>query len=161
MDPERTRGGGGPAPAPQFAQLLSQAERRVRRQLAGMLEREGCTVEEWRVLVMLAQGGFCSMSEIAEFALLPAPSLTRLVDRMVADNLLYRRADVRDRRRVLVRITRRGRARYRQLAESVAREQEAILVATDPHELAHLLTTLSDLVDQPHPPPDPSRRPPA
>ena len=51
------------------------------------------------------------MSEIAEFALVPAPSLTRLVDRMATDGLVHRTVDARDRRRVLVHLTPRRAAR--------------------------------------------------
>ena len=42
------------------------------------------------------------MTEVAEFAMPPAPSLTKVVDRMVSLNLVYRRPDLRDRRRVLI-----------------------------------------------------------
>ncbi len=56
------------------------------------------------------------MSEIAEFALMPAPSLTRLIDRMVTDGLVYRTVDARDRRRVLVHLTARGRDLQRRSA---------------------------------------------
>jgi DNA-binding MarR family transcriptional regulator len=43
----------------------------------------------------------------------PAPSLTRLVDRMATDGLVHRTVDARDRRRVLVHLTRQGRALHR------------------------------------------------
>jgi DNA-binding MarR family transcriptional regulator len=77
-----------PAVATQrLAQLLSQAERGVTRQLGRVLDEDGCSVEQWRALVLLADGVSHSMSEVAEFALLPAPTITRLIDRMVADNL--------------------------------------------------------------------------
>ena len=130
-----------------LAQLLSQAERGVTRQLGRLLEEEGSTVEQWRTLVLLADGRGHSMSEIAEFALVPAPSLTRLIDRMVADNLAYRKADPRDRRRVLVRITPRGRSLQRRLAGRIEGSQAAILaeaVADDVAQLAALLTHLGD-----------------
>jgi DNA-binding MarR family transcriptional regulator len=130
-----------------LAQLLSQAERGVTRQLGRLLEEEGSTVEQWRTLVLLADGRGHSMSEIAEFALVPAPSLTRLVDRMVADNLAYRKADPRDRRRVLVRITPRGRSLQKRLAGRIEGSQAAILaeaVADDVAQLAALLTHLAD-----------------
>jgi len=97
------------------AQVLSRAEYEVTRRIAAMLDREGSTIEQWRTLSLLADRRSRPMSEIADVALLPAPSLTRLVDRLVADNLVYRRSDPRDRRRVLVRITPRGEAHYRRL----------------------------------------------
>src|SRR4051812_50135215 len=65
-----------------LAQALSHAERRVVRQLARELEAEQCTVEQWRALVLLSDGRGDPMNEGAEFALVPAPSPTRLIDRM-------------------------------------------------------------------------------
>jgi DNA-binding MarR family transcriptional regulator len=138
-----------PAVATQrLVQLLSRAERRVTRQLGRVLEEEGCSVEEWRALVLLADGVSHSMSEVAESALLPAPTLTRLIDRMVADNLAYRTADPRDRRRVLVHITPRGRALQKRLAERIESSQWAILAEADPDDVAQLAALLSDLANR-------------
>jgi DNA-binding MarR family transcriptional regulator len=131
-----------------LVQLLSQAERGVRRQLVGVLEDEGCTVEQWRTLVLLADGEPHGMSEIAEFALLPAPTLTRLIDRMVADNLAYRKPDPRDRRRVLVHITSRGRALHTRLARSVEERQDEILAGAHRDDVAQLAAALTNLVDR-------------
>ena len=133
---------------PRVAQLLSQAERGVTRQLGRVLEEEGCTVEQWRTLVLLVDGSSHPMSEVAEFALLPAPTLTRLIDRMVADNLAYRKADPRDRRRVLVHITPRGRALQKRLAERIEDSQAAILAEVSPDDVAQLAALLTDLADR-------------
>jgi DNA-binding MarR family transcriptional regulator len=131
-----------------LAQLLSQAERGVTRQLGRVLEDEGCSVEQWRALVLLADGVSHSMSEVAEFALLPAPTLTRLIDRMVADNLAYRTVDPQDRRRVLVHITRRGRALQRRLALRIESSHVTILAEADPDDVAQLGALLTDLADR-------------
>lgn len=131
-----------------LAQLLSQAERGVTRQLGRLLEKEDCTVEQWRTLVLLADGVSHSMSEVAEFALLPAPTLTRLIDRMVADNLAYRTPDPLDRRRVLVHITPRGRALQTRLAERIEASQAALLAEADPEDVAQLAALLRDLADR-------------
>jgi DNA-binding MarR family transcriptional regulator len=131
-----------------LVQLLSQAERGVIRQLGRVLEEEGCTVEQWRALVLLADGTTHSMSEIGEFALLPAPTLTRLIDRMVAENLAYRKADSLDRRRVLVHISRRGQAVHDRLAERIERKRDVILAA-DAVQVAQLAALLTNLVDRP------------
>jgi len=130
-----------------LAQLLSRAERRLRRGLERVLEADGSSVEQWRALILLADGESHSMSEIAESALLSPPSLTRLIDRMVADNLAYRTADAVDRRRVLVRITQRGLALHAQLTQRLDDEQDEILAdadATETAQLAALLTALAN-----------------
>jgi len=49
-----------------LAQALSRAERCVIRQLAQALEEQGCTVEQWRIILRLADGGPHPMSEIAD-----------------------------------------------------------------------------------------------
>jgi DNA-binding MarR family transcriptional regulator len=145
--------GAGRASAPavaiqRLAQLLSQAERGVTRQLGRVLVEEGCSVEQWRALVLLADGVSHSMSEVAEFALLPAPTLTRLIDRMVADNLAYRTVDPQDRRRVLVHITPRGRVLQKRLAGRIESRQAAILAQADPDDVAELAALLSDLANR-------------
>ena len=131
-----------------LAQVLSRAERCLVRQLTRALVDEGCSVEQWRALVLLADGRGHAMTELAEFALVPAPSLTRLVDRMVADGLVHRRVDPRDRRRVLVHATRRGRALHRRLAERIEAEHEAVFAGLDSAETQRLLSLLGGLVDR-------------
>lgn len=132
-----------------LAQLLSQAERRVTRRLGRVLDDEGCTVGEWRTLVLLADGATHSMSEIAEFALLPAPSLTRLIDRMVAENLAYRKVDPEDRRRVLIHISSRGQAVQKRLAERIEAKRDVILAEADVPEVAQLAALLTNLIGRP------------
>jgi DNA-binding MarR family transcriptional regulator len=132
----------------ELAQALSHAERGVVRQLARALDAERCTVPQWRVVRLLADGRGHPMSEIAEFALMPAPSLTRLIDRMATDGLVHRKADIRDRRRVLVHLTGRGLALCRRLDERVRREQAALLAEPDAAEAQQLLALLGALVDR-------------
>src|ERR671911_319721 len=128
-----------------LVQLLSHAERRVIRRLGEVLEDVGCTVERWRVLTLLADGATHSMSEIGEFALLPPPTLTRLIDRMVAENLAYRNADSLDRRRVLVHISPRGRALHDRLAKRIERKRDLILAEVGASHVAQLAALLKTL----------------
>lgn len=117
--------------AERLAHVLSQTEARVTRELEKVLARENCSVEQWRALALLADAGPHSMSEIAGFALVSASSLTRLVDRLVAENLAYRLPDPSDRRRILVHITDRGQESYRRACQQIARDEDAIVSAAD------------------------------
>ena len=130
-----------------LVQLLSRAEHRVRRELARVLEAEGSSVEEWRALVLLSDGEGHPMSEIAEWAMVAPPSVTRLVDRMVADTLAYRTPDPGDRRRVLVRATSRGEALQRRLAKRIDEGRERILAPAAAEDIAELAALLIDSVD--------------
>lgn len=134
--------------SPDLAHLLSHAERRLVHRLAAILAEEDCTVEEWRVLSAVADGGGHAMSEIADHALMPPPSLTKLVDRMVAGNLVYRRPDPHDRRRVLVYLSSRGRILHQRAAHRVHADQVRLLDRPgELHELARLLPLLTAAVD--------------
>lgn len=135
-------------PPPDLAHLLSHAERRLVQRLAALLAEEDCSVEEWRVLSLIADGHGHPMSEIAEHALLPAPSLTKLVDRMVADNLVYRRADAHDRRRVLLHLSARGRILHQRAAHRVEQEHARLLDAVgDEEALVRALGALTAVLD--------------
>ena len=130
----------------ELAQLLSQAERHVTRRLARVLEEERSSVAQWRTLVLLSDGAGHPMSELTNFVLLPAPTMTRLIDAMTADNLVYRKADPRDRRRVVIHISPRGRALHRRLLRRIEQDRETILADSDPAHLDRLATLLTDLV---------------
>ena len=132
----------------ELAHALSRAERSMTRQLARAMDDEGCTVEDSRILVLLADGRGHTMTEVAEFALVPAPSVTRLIDRMVTDGLVHRTAAPTDRRRVLVHLTPRGQALKRRLDDIVQREQHALLAGAEPAETERLLGLLGGLADR-------------
>jgi DNA-binding MarR family transcriptional regulator len=117
-----------------LAHLLSTLERHVVERQRAALGVEGCGVEEWRVIDYLADGGQ-AMSEAARYAGLPSPTLTRLVDRLVANNIVYRRIDLEDRRRVRMFLTRRGKCLHRRLAGVVEDCQAELLAETADGEL--------------------------
>ena len=93
-----------------LALLLSDAERRLTRRLTTLLSAPRLHGRALAGVVLLAHGESHRMSELAEFTQLPPASLTRLIDGMVADNLVHRKPDPRDRRGVLVHLTDRGLA---------------------------------------------------
>jgi DNA-binding MarR family transcriptional regulator len=123
---------------------ISDAERRLTRRLAAVLAHHDCTVERWRALNLLAHGESHRMSELAEFTQLPPASLTRLVDGLVADNLVHRKPDPRDRRGVLVHITERGQTLKHALSERIVAEH--MLGDVDEREAAALLDALSSVL---------------
>lgn len=137
-------------PSLDLSHQLSRAERLLARRMSALLERERCTLEEWRVLKVLADGHGHSMSEIADFAMLPAPTLTKLMDRMVGEILVYRRADERDRRRVLAYLAPAGRARHERAAALLSAD-EADLAASlgDDGALSRWLHRLTDVLTAP------------
>lgn len=126
--------------------LITAVERRLTAAVTAELEREGVTIEQWRVLAELSQQQGLPMSEIASLAMLPAPTLTKIVDRLVAENLVHRRGDPQDRRRVLVLLTPRGRAVRSRLDRLMQRHEsslEAVLGRSGLEQLTDLLGRLN------------------
>jgi MarR family transcriptional regulator, organic hydroperoxide resistance regulator len=117
-------------PEHDLAYLLSRASHQLTQRLCTILEEEGLTLGQWWVLQLLSDGTRHGMSDAADYAMLPPPSLTKAVDQLVLAKLIDRRADPQDRRRVLIRLTPRGRRRRQQLADRL-----------------HPVTTLGDLLD--------------
>jgi MarR family transcriptional regulator, organic hydroperoxide resistance regulator len=117
-------------PEHDLAYLLSRATHQLTQRLCTILEEEALTLGQWRVLQLLSDGTSHGMSDAADYAMLPPPSLTKAVDQLVSARLIDRRADPQDRRRVLIRLTPRGRRRRQQLADRL-----------------HPVTTLRDLLD--------------
>jgi DNA-binding MarR family transcriptional regulator len=89
--------------------LLDHADRAVDAVMSPVTAQEGLSREGWRILLLLSRGGGRSMGEIAEYAAIPNPTATRVVDRLVAHAMAFRRTDPQDRRRVLVHLAPNGR----------------------------------------------------
>jgi MarR family transcriptional regulator, organic hydroperoxide resistance regulator len=141
-------------PPPQhIMHLLTRAERLLARRLKTVLDAEGHTLDAWRVLSLLSDGTGHHMTEIAEHAFLPAATLTKLVDRLVDDNLVYRRIDPVDRRRIRAYLTPRGRDVYQRVHRSVQASWDHLATTThDDDSLGELLARLIDALDrQPDP----------
>ncbi|HEX6683307.1 MAG TPA: MarR family transcriptional regulator [Candidatus Limnocylindrales bacterium] len=122
-------------------QLLTRAERLLSRRLAAILEAQGCTLDAWRVISLLSDGTGHHMTEIAEHAFLPPGTLTKLMDELVDDNIVYRRVDEIDRRRIRAHLTPRGRRLHQRISQQVKAGMAALPMARSDRELAAGLLT--------------------
>ncbi|MET7947125.1 MarR family winged helix-turn-helix transcriptional regulator [Micromonospora sp. NPDC005324] len=98
---------------------LTRAERLLSRRLGAVLADDAISIEAWRVLCLLADGQGHPMSEVSAEASLPPGTLTKLVDQLVDRNLVFRRIDPIDRRRIRAYLTTRGRHEHARLDERV------------------------------------------
>ncbi|MFI7432530.1 MarR family transcriptional regulator [Micromonospora haikouensis] len=132
-----------PATPVDLLRALTRAERLLARRVGGVLAAEGLTVEAWRVLCLLADGQGHPMSEVAAEESLPPGTLTKLVDQLVDQNLVYRRIDPQDRRRIRAYLTARGR-REQERVDALVRADLADLTTDDDLALAGALSALVD-----------------
>ncbi|KWX05440.1 hypothetical protein TH66_02345 [Carbonactinospora thermoautotrophica] len=136
-----------PRPGYELSRLLRQADQALTRRLGELLAFQDTSVHEWRVLGVLADGEGHPMSEIAEAVVVPAPTLTRIIDRMVENNLVYRRIDPIDRRRVLVFCSARGRSLYGRLQRQLALHEAQFEGDPNLAELVRLLEWLVNVLE--------------
>jgi len=131
-----------------LAGLLARAEYRVSRRIECALRAADMSAEQWRVLTLLADGTGHPMSEIAAFAMVPAPTLTKMVDRLIDRTLVYRRVDSEDRRRVLVFLSSRGADLYNLVGTDVAVAEQELADALGGQDTTQLAALLTRLLDQ-------------
>lgn len=105
--------------------LLEGILRRLNASTASVVKAEGLTLEQWRVLDFLVRGSEIPMTELAAAVSVPAPTVTRIVDKLVSRALVYRSAGMNDRRRVLVHASRRGEDLHARIGPEVALVHQA------------------------------------
>ncbi len=106
---------------------LAAAHRSVHQELSQKLKEEGVQVEAWRIMEVIGSEEAITMGRLAEIVLLTPPTLTKLVDRMVADGLVQRQISTEDQRQVHLVLSALGRQK-RDRVRRFAQEQEAELV---------------------------------
>ncbi|MDQ7907922.1 MarR family transcriptional regulator [Phytohabitans sp. ZYX-F-186] len=130
--------------------LVTRAERLLSRRLRDVLDAHGRTPDEWRVLSILADGAGHPMTEISDLAFLPPGTLTKLVDHLVDENLVYRRIDPMDRRRIRAYITPRGRTTHERVTRDVRAVWDQLPIGYEESaRLADLLRLLAGALEHP------------
>ena len=131
-----------------LAYLLAQANRQIQRQLDQEFSDEGVPVEQWRILSLLTEKNGRSMSDLTQAALLNHPTLTKMIDRMISNALVYRRADPKDGRRVLIFISEYGRAVNERLNRLASQHQADLVEGYGNRQTEALRRLLGDLIQR-------------
>jgi DNA-binding MarR family transcriptional regulator len=105
-----------------LAHLLAQANRRLNKQLSD----EGVPLDQWRILRVLHESDGLTMRALADAVTLNRPTMTKVVDKLVADALAYRIPDPKDRRKVRIFLSDQGRALFKEQNELVRTHQETV-----------------------------------
>jgi DNA-binding MarR family transcriptional regulator len=133
--------------AQDLTHLLEQAQRRVSRELDRSLAEVGASGEQWRVLERLVDEAGRPIGELAALLNMNPPTMTKLIDRMVASGLVQRIADVQDNRRVLVFITDAGLQLAEKLSLRANTFHENLFARLNKSEAAKLRLWLTNLAD--------------
>jgi DNA-binding MarR family transcriptional regulator len=115
------------APHSGLSLLLKHAEHTVRLRLQPLLDEVDLSLEHWRILsVLLVQPGL-RMSTIADAAVVPSATLTRLMDKLVERAMIVRHVDPADKRVVVAALSPRGE----ELASRLRAEERAVEAAIE------------------------------
>ncbi|UWQ15404.1 homoprotocatechuate degradation operon regulator HpaR [Aliiroseovarius sp. M344] len=87
---------------------LMRAREKVMGPVREMLAHTGITEQQWRILRVLSEYGPQDATHLGERTSLLLPSLTRIIQSMVANGLVTRTQDENDRRRQTLAITTAG-----------------------------------------------------
>jgi len=105
---------------PPFVAVL-EADALVVDSLLPVLDRFGISIETFRALALLHERpDGATVGEVGRRTGTRAASTSRLVDRLVSENLVYRRADTLDRRRIVMHLSQTGAERWQELVEAFA-----------------------------------------
>ena len=128
--------------------LLEQAQRRVSRELDRALAEVGASAEQWRVLDKLSDEKGLPMRELAQQLGINPPTMTKLIDRMVAAGLVQRIVDQEDSRRVLVIITDSGLVLFGKLSRRAREFHQGLFEGLNARETSQLTRLLGNLTNQ-------------
>jgi MarR family transcriptional regulator, organic hydroperoxide resistance regulator len=112
--------------ADQIGYLVASLNWHFDAQLKASAGAASLPVEQARVLALLHEQNGRAMSDLAQNALVEAPTLTKIIDRMVAESLVYRVPDIHDRRRVLIFLSDRGKSRFEALMPAVDAQEQLL-----------------------------------
>ncbi|MCK0143233.1 MarR family transcriptional regulator [Aliiroseovarius sp. F20344] len=110
------------------------------------LDQIGLTVQQWRVIRVLAEGKACCATELAERCVLMPPSLSRILKTLTEQKLIERVEDS-DARRRRVQISSVGREKYATMAGKAADIYEDLETRFGTEKMETLLDLLNELYD--------------
>lgn len=131
--------------------LLAQASSRVSREFHREVEAAGLSVTEWRVLASLEGSDGESIGVLSQLTLTKQPTLSKVVLRMEANDIVARTRVRSDRRQTVVRITRKGHRLTETLRGRALDHQRRILEPFGPDNAESLISMLRALLAL-HPP---------
>lgn len=126
--------------------LLARASHVVASGFHQKLKTWKLSVPEYRVLACLTGAEGLGVGDLAAMAIMGQSRMTKILDRMERQGLVERRADTRDRRRVLIHLTAEGRARAVPMLKAAKEHETAMLAPLTPEERAMILKALDLLI---------------
>lgn len=130
-----------------LAALLAQASLLISTEFHRVVQANGFSVSEWRILATLTGSEGMSIGGLAQVSVTKQPTVTRLLDRMEAKGYVERVPHETDRRITLVRITPQGREIVAGLIEQAKEHEQRVLEPFGLKRADELKTTLRRIIE--------------
>lgn len=130
-----------------LSNLIRGVHRCVEDFIAQRIKASGLSVEQYRILEALHQNDGRSMGSLAAALFVDAPTLTKIVDRMVTSSLVYRAPDSNDRRKVLLYKAQKGAQVFKGLSSIESDLHAHLEQELGRSDLDHLTRTLHAILD--------------
>jgi DNA-binding MarR family transcriptional regulator len=131
----------------QLAYIIALVNKRLEDELEERLRPAGVPIEQLRILELLQNSDGRSMGDLAQRALIEQTTMTKIIDRMVSDGLVYRTPDPNDRRRVLIRLATGGKALFKRLDRITISQQDRLEKRIPPAKMEELRRLLTEIMD--------------
>lgn len=122
--------------------LMNRLIARMNQNLSETLRKQGYTFQDWRILAVLAAHNGINITELTEAAVLPQPTVSRLVAGLKRKGFVDRRNAEKDSRVVEISITPKGLKAYRKMMPHAVAEYRAAVkgfTAKDDEYLSEIL----------------------
>jgi DNA-binding MarR family transcriptional regulator len=127
--------------------LMNRIVSRLNRNLEVRLRRRGLSFQHWRVLAVLAAADGRNIAELADCAVIPHSTLSRLLDRMERDRMVERRTAPFDSRLVEIWLTPEGRGIHADILPLAVDESARALAGLDGDTQAGLAAVLHRIME--------------
>jgi len=122
--------------------LMNRIMGRYNGNLRSEIQAHGLTTAKMRVLAVLAVEDQLSIGDLAVYAVVEQSTLSRALDGLQSDGLLYRETDAVDNRSSRIRLTKAGRTAFKSIWPHMQAEHDAMFNGIDSQERAAFVGTL-------------------
>ena len=107
----------------------------------------GITIDQWIVLQELDSEDGQSQLVLAQSSFKDAPTMTRIIDLLVKKKLVERHIDEKDRRRFLVKLTRAGKEKIKEVLPIIQQSRAKAWSCLSGEEMDGLVSSLNKVFD--------------
>ncbi|MEZ5714900.1 MAG: MarR family winged helix-turn-helix transcriptional regulator [Paracoccaceae bacterium] len=127
--------------------LLNRIAHRYNKNVRDALKAAGLTTIATRVLVSLAVFKELSVNDLCIYAVAEQPTMSRALDKMEAEGLVFRNAGTSDNRTRIVSLTEAGEALYRKIWPVMAKQNERMMQGIPAEDRKVVLRSLAQMLD--------------